>query len=102
MGENGAAASVIAIIEKYHQGSVKRPGAYLRGMTARAVRGELRLGRTYHGLNEAKSRLTDRCAGSYLPADAIGTLARSVFETVRSGARLRSDVMGKSTSSNAS
>jgi replication initiation protein RepC len=102
MGENGAAASVIAIIDKYHQGSVKRPGAYLRGMTARAVRGELRLGRTYHGLNEAKSRLTDRCAGSYLPADAIGTLARSVFETVRSGARLRSDVMGKSTSQNAS
>jgi len=50
MGERGAAASVLAIVQKYRAGEVRRPGAYLRGMSNRATKGELRLGKTFHGL----------------------------------------------------
>jgi replication initiation protein RepC len=52
MGERGAAASVLATIHKYRAGEVRRPGAYLRGMSARAAKGELHLGRTFHGLKD--------------------------------------------------
>ena len=52
MGQRGAAASVIATIQKHRRGEVHRPGAYLRGMTGKACRGELNLGRTFHGLKD--------------------------------------------------
>lgn len=53
MGEKGAAAAVIATVHKHHAGEVRVPGAYLRGMTAKALSGELQLGRTFHGFREA-------------------------------------------------
>ena len=52
MGQRGAAASVIATIQKHRRGEVHRPGAYLRGMTSKACRGELNLGKTFHGLKD--------------------------------------------------
>lgn len=52
MGQRGAAASVIATVRKYQVGEVERPGAYLRGMSRRAAKGELNLGRTFHGLKD--------------------------------------------------
>lgn len=53
MGERGAAAAVIATVHKHRAGEVRVPGAYLRGMTGKALKGELQLGRTFHGLREA-------------------------------------------------
>ncbi len=53
MGEKGAAAAVIATVHKHRTGEVRVPGAYLRGMTGKALSGELNLGRTFHGLREA-------------------------------------------------
>lgn len=52
MGQRGAAASVIATVRKYQTGEVERPGAYLRGMSTRATKGELNLGRTFHGFKD--------------------------------------------------
>ncbi len=52
MGQRGAAASVIATVQKHRRGEVHRPGAYLRGMTDKACRGELNLGKTFHGLKD--------------------------------------------------
>ena len=37
-------------------GEVRRPGAYLRGMSDKALSGALHLGKTYHGLREASSQ----------------------------------------------
>jgi replication initiation protein RepC len=54
MGDRGATASVFATIQKYRTGEVRRPGAYLRGMTAKAVSGDLNLGRTLHGLKDSR------------------------------------------------
>lgn len=53
MGRRGAAAAMVAIAHKSESGLVERPGAYLRGMTAKASIGELQLGRTFHGIREA-------------------------------------------------
>lgn len=53
MGDRGAAAAVIATVHKYRAGEVRVPGAYLRGMTGKALSGQLQLGRTFHGLREA-------------------------------------------------
>ena len=55
MGRRGAAAAMIAIAHKEYLGLVKSPGGYLRGMTKRAMIGELHLGRTYHGIKEGSS-----------------------------------------------
>lgn len=55
MGQRGAAAAVIATIAKSVSGEVRSPGAYLRGMTAKAAVGELNLGKTFHGMREARS-----------------------------------------------
>jgi replication initiation protein RepC len=52
MGQRGAAAAVIATVTKNVRGEVRSPGAYLRGMSAKAAAGELNLGKTYHGLRE--------------------------------------------------
>ena len=54
MGQKGAAAAVIAAVYKNWTGEVREPGAYLRGMCAKAAGGALHLGRTYHGLREAQ------------------------------------------------
>jgi len=76
MGERGAAASVIATVHKYRAGEVLRPGAYLRGMSSRASRGELHLGRTYHGIKQL---------GGSAKMDSLrnGVDPRSVGELVR-------------------
>jgi replication initiation protein RepC len=55
MGEKGAAAAVIATVFKAMTGEVRSPGAYLRGMSQKALSGGLHLGKTYHGLREAAS-----------------------------------------------
>lgn len=52
MGRRGAAAAMIAVAHKEHLGIVESPGGYLRGMTKRALAGELHLGRTFHGIKE--------------------------------------------------
>ena len=52
MGRRGAAAAMIAIAHKEYLGLVESPGGYLRGMTKRALAGELHLGRTFHGIKE--------------------------------------------------
>lgn len=54
MGQKGAAAAVIAVVYKNWTGEVREPGAYLRGMCAKAAEGALNLGRTYHGLREVQ------------------------------------------------
>jgi replication initiation protein RepC len=55
MGQRGAAAAVIATVAKAVSGEVRSPGAYLRGMTAKAAAGELNLGKTFHGMREARA-----------------------------------------------
>lgn len=55
MGQRGAAAAVIATVAKSVSGEVRSPGAYLRGMTAKAAAGELNLGKTFHGMREARA-----------------------------------------------
>ena len=52
MGTTGAAAAVIATVHKAVGREVRNPGAYLRGMSQRASKGELHLGRTFHRLRE--------------------------------------------------
>lgn len=76
MGERGAAASVIATVHKYRQGEVRKPGAYLRGMSERASRGELNLGRTFHGLKDNRQGLA-------MSLMHDGTDPRSVSEIAR-------------------
>jgi replication initiation protein RepC len=55
MGQRGAAAAVIATVQKHWSGEVRSPGAYLRGMSDKAAAGTLNLGKTYHGLRDAAS-----------------------------------------------
>ena len=76
MGERGAAASVIATVHKYRLGEVRKPGAYLRGMSDRASRGELHLGRTFHGLKDNRQ-------GVAMQAMHGGADPRSVSEIAR-------------------
>ena len=61
MGRRGAAAAMIALTYKANAGLVEKPGAYLRGMTKKALTGELALGRSFHGI--LKSRSTGDTAG---------------------------------------
>ena len=79
MGERGAAASVIATVQKYRTGEVQRPGAYLRGMTGKALKGELRLGKTFHGLKDAgRSAMMRSLADGSAPSH-IGHLSRRIM-----------------------
>jgi replication initiation protein RepC len=55
MGRRGAAAAMITIAHKADCGLVESPGAYLRGLTTRAMTGELQLGRTFHGIKAARA-----------------------------------------------
>lgn len=79
MGERGAAASVIATVQKYRTGEVQRPGAYLRGMSGKALKGELRLGKTFHGLKDAgRSAMMRSLADGSAPSH-IGHLSRRIM-----------------------
>ncbi|TPG52224.1 plasmid replication protein RepC [Sphingomonas glacialis] len=74
MGPRGAAASVIATIQKYRRGEVQRPGAYLRGMSSKAEKGELNLGRTLHGLKDASYVIAMRGLSDGTEATPIGSM----------------------------
>ena len=74
MGQRGAAASVIATIQKYRRGEVQRPGAYLRGMSNKAGKGELNLGRTLHGLKDTAHIAAMRGMADGTEATPIGSL----------------------------
>jgi len=74
MGPRGAAASVIATIQKYRRGEVERPGAYLRGMSSKAGKGELNLGRTLHGLKDTSRTIAMRGMSDGTDATPIGSL----------------------------
>jgi replication initiation protein RepC len=76
MGHRGAAASVIATVHKYRAGEVRRPGAYLRGMTERAARGELHLGRTFHGLKDLRQSALMQSMQNGGDPRSIGEIAR--------------------------
>lgn len=84
MGSRGATASVIATIQKYRAGEVRRPGAYLRGMTAKAMMGELNLGRTLHGLKDSSRLTAMKGLAAESGATAVGTLISGlVSRTIR-------------------
>ena len=74
MGQRGAAASVFATIQKYRRGEVQRPGAYLRGMSSKADKGELNLGRTLHGLKDTSHAVAMRGMSDGTDATPIGSL----------------------------
>lgn len=74
MGPRGAAASVIATIQKYRRGEVQRPGAYLRGMSSKAGKGELNLGRTLHGLKDTSRAIAMRGMSDGTDPTPIGSL----------------------------
>lgn len=76
MGQRGAAASVIATVRKYQAGEVERPGAYLRGMSGRAAKGELNLGRTFHGLKDLRQAGAMRAMQAGGDPSSVGELAR--------------------------
>ena len=76
MGQRGAAASVIATVRKYQAGEVERPGAYLRGMSGRAAKGELNLGRTFHGLKDLRQSVAMRTMQAGGDPRSVGELAR--------------------------
>ena len=78
MGQRGAAASVIATVRKYQAGEVERPGAYLRGMSGRAAKGELNLGRTFHGLKDVSNAGSMRAMQAGGDPRSFGQLARAV------------------------
>lgn len=90
MGERGAAAAVIATVHKFMAGDVHRPGAYLRGMNERAARGDLNLGRTFHGLKENISHSPIRGMQAFAEPKPIGVIAlRAMKELVLSGTSSR-------------
>lgn len=76
MGERGAAASVIATIHKYHAGEVRRPGAYLRGMSDKATRGELNLGKTFHGIKDMSATVRMKSLHAGDDPRSMGELVR--------------------------
>lgn len=87
MGARGAAASVIATVQKFRSGEVRKPGAYLRGMSGKAAKGELHLGRTMHGLKDANRGLAVRAMETATTAVAIGALLRSLDGPARGALR---------------
>lgn len=57
LGAEVAAAALALITDKYSAGEVTSPGGYLRGLLAKAQKGELHLARSFHGrLGQAGSR----------------------------------------------
>ncbi len=88
MGDRGAAASVIATVHKYLAGEVQRPGAYLRGMSGRAERGELNLGRTYHGLKDNGRTHAMRSMHDGSDPRSVGEIARRALSGLVLSGRL--------------
>lgn len=84
MGQRGAAASVIATVHKYRTGEVERPGAYLRGMSARAEKGELHLGPTFHGLKDAAKTVSMHAMQAGGDPRSLGQIARRLVLSGRS------------------
>jgi replication initiation protein RepC len=80
MGSRGATASVFATVQKYRTGEVRRPGAYLRGMTAKAMTGDLNLGRTLHGLKDSSRLTAMKGLADESGATAIGTLISGLMD----------------------
>ncbi len=76
MGPRGAAASVLATVQKFRVGAVQRPGAYLRGMSGKAAKGELRLGRTIHGLKDSHAVNERQIHPASGAAPSIGAILR--------------------------
>ena len=76
MGDRGAAAGVIATVYKYQAGEVRRPGAYLRGMSERASKGELNLGRTFHGFKDQRRTVAMRGMQEGGDPSSVGEIAR--------------------------
>jgi replication initiation protein RepC len=85
MGQKGAAASVIATIYKHLNGEVHKPGAYLRGMNERAARGELHLGRTFHGL---KDRAKDKGMAQMRESVDVSTFIKRATRSLTSPNRV--------------
>ncbi|SDN97266.1 plasmid replication protein RepC [Ensifer sp. YR511] len=54
MGPEGAAMAVALITDKFSEGDVTSPGGYLRGLTLKAQKGDLHLGRTVFGRMKAR------------------------------------------------
>lgn len=79
MGQRGAAAAVIATVEKYRAGEVLQPGAYLRGMTKKATNAELRLGKTMFGLKDQARSDGMRALAVGAPEGAIGLIANRLL-----------------------
>lgn len=78
MGQKGAAAAVIATIEKHRGGEVLQPGAYLRGMAKKARIGDLNLGKTMYGLKDHQ-RVTGMRSLASGDAGSIGALANRLL-----------------------
>lgn len=78
MGQKGAAAAVIATIEKHRAGEVLQPGAYLRGMAKKARTGDLNLGKTMYGLKD-QSRADGMRALAGGDTGSIGALANRLL-----------------------
>jgi replication initiation protein RepC len=90
MGERGAAASVIATVHKFMAGDVHGPGAYLRGMNQRAARGELNLGRTFHGFKQNTSHPPVRGMQATPESNPLSVIAlRAMNKLVLSGTSSR-------------
>ena len=81
MGDRGAAAAVIVTIQKFRSGVVRRPGAYLRGLSGRAASGSLHLGRSFHGLKDLTqtSQMMPSPIGARAIDDAVGPLVASLL-----------------------
>lgn len=79
MGQRGAAAAVIATVEKYRAGEVLQPGAYLRGMTKKATNAELRLGKTMFGLKDQARSDGMRALAVGAPEGSIGLIANRLL-----------------------
>ena len=82
MGDKGAAAAVIVTIQKFRSGNVRRPGAYLRGLSGKAAAGALHLGRTFHGLKDLHQPFhqTHSSGGARAIDDAVGPLVINLLE----------------------
>jgi hypothetical protein len=53
LGHETAAAAIALILQRVERQEITAPGGYLRGMTAKARRGELNIARSFHALAEA-------------------------------------------------
>jgi replication initiation protein RepC len=85
MGQRGAAVSVITTLQKYQRGEVQRPGAYLRGMSSKAGRGDLNLGRTVHGMRGTSHVAPTRAMANGTEPALIGSLIKRLANRSTAG-----------------